>query len=153
MDNKLQNYRTRAFLFVILLVLAQSCGPVRLISEYDPITDEKVTALEEKVTTFFVKLERVVGTNHADYEHFTNFYDEVKVDLNTLKVRANAVDKNRIVREQIEELNNMVDNLEELHQMGFATIEQVRPLQQSFNSAFTAIIKFQMALKRGEKTE
>ncbi|MDN3669152.1 hypothetical protein QWY93_07410 [Echinicola jeungdonensis] len=153
MNNNLQNYRNWFPLFAILLFVAQSCGPVRLISEYDPITDEKVTELEEKVTTFFVKLERVVGTNHADYEHFTNFYDEVKVDLNTLKVRADAVDKNRIVREQIEELSNMVESLEELHKMGFATIEQVRPLQQSFNSAFTAIIKFQMALKRGEKTK
>ncbi|WP_162633198.1 hypothetical protein [Echinicola strongylocentroti] len=140
-----------------LLLLVLSCGyactSVRLISEYDPITDEKVTELEEKVATYFVQLERTIGTDEAAYEHYQTFFDEAKVDLNTLSVRAAAVDKNRIVQEQVKELQNMLSNLEALHKMGFASAEQLPPLKSAFNSAFTAIIRLQMALKRGEKYE
>lgn len=138
---------------LLLLWCGQACTSVRLISEYDPITDEKVTALEEKVTAYFVSLERNIGTDEAAYEHYQEFFDETKVDLNTLAVRAAAVDKNRIVQEQVKELQNMLRNLEFLHQMGFASAEQLPPLKTAFNSAFTAIIRLQMALKRGESYE
>ncbi|QDH78465.1 hypothetical protein FKX85_05225 [Echinicola soli] len=140
-------------LLLLFLLCGHACTSVRLISEYDPITDEKITELEEKVAAYFVQLERTIGTEEADYEHYQTFFDEAKVDLNTLAVRAAAVDKNRIVQEQVKELQNMVSNLEFLHKMGFASAEQLPPLKTAFNSAFTAIIRLQMALKRGESYE
>lgn len=136
---------------IIIFLATVACSSVRLISDYDPITDQKVTELEEKVATYFVSLERNMGTEAADYKHYVDFFDEVKVDLNTLEVRAAAMDKNQIVEEQISELKNMVDNLESLHELGFVSVEQLDPLKQSFNLAFTAIIRLQMALKRGEQ--
>jgi hypothetical protein len=140
-------------ILVMLLVLTQSCTSIRLISDYDEITDRTVTELQEKVSNYFVKLERTIGTDDAKYENYVQQFDEIKVNLNTLEVRAAAFDKNRIVQEHVKELKNMVNNLEALHKIGFSSYDQSKPLIQPFNSAFTAIIKLQLALKRGEKTD
>lgn len=139
--------------FGLLSILISSCTSVRLISEYDEITDKAVTALQEKVSRFFVKIESEVGTDQAEYENYKQFYQDTKVDLKTLKVRADAIDKNNIVQDQIAELTKMIDNLERLHKAGFASVELIEPLEQPFNSAFTAIIKLQLGLKRGEKSK
>jgi hypothetical protein len=144
--------KKRSLLLISYLVLLlTSCSTVRLISEYDDVTDKAVTVLQEKVTKFFVKMENQVGTPQADYTNYKTFYEDAKVDLNTLKIRADAIDKNKIVQDQIAELYKMIENLEKLHKLGFASAELLKPLQQPFNSAFTAIIKLQLALKRGEK--
>ena len=135
----------------ILLTLLTSCTSVRLISEYDEITDQTVTALQVKVSNFFVKVEGEVGTPQAQYDNYKEFYQDAKVDLSTLKIRADAIDKNQIVQGQIAELIKMTNNLEALHKIGFTNVAQVQALEQPFNSAFTAIIKLQLALKRGEK--
>lgn len=135
----------------LFLLLITSCTSVRLISDYDEITDKAVTAFQEKVTKFLVKVEDEVGTDKALYENYKTFYQEVKVDLNTLKIRADAIDKNKIVQSQVAELTTMVINMEKLHKLGFFDVSQVTALQQPFNSAFTAIIKLQMGLKRGDK--
>lgn len=133
------------------MMLVQSCTSIKLISEYDEITDNTVTELQEKVSDYFVKLERIIGTDEAKYESFVQQFDKIKVDLNTLEVRSAAFDKNRIVQQQVIELKKMIMKLESLHKLGFSNYDQIRPLKQSFNSAFTAIIKLQLALKRGEK--
>lgn len=140
------------FLLGILIVVLSACGHVRLISDYDEITDKTVTALQEKVSAFFVKVESDIGTDQAKYENHKQFYQDAKVDLNTLKVRADAIEKNKIVQDQIAALTSMIDNLEKLHKIGFFSVEQIEPLKQPFNSAFTAIIKLQLGLKRGEKS-
>jgi hypothetical protein len=137
-------------IFIVFILLCQSCS-VRLISDYDSITDETVIELQEKVSNYFVKLERTVGSEEANYQNFTTLFDTLKVDLNTLEVRAAAIDNNRIVQQQIDGLKNMVENLESLHKLGLSSYDQIKPLKASFNSAFTAIVKFQIAQKRGKK--
>lgn len=139
------------FLLSFLLVIISSCTSIRLISEYDEITDKAVTALQEKVSKFFVTMEGEVGTPQAGYDNYKAFYQDIKVDLRTLKIRADAIDKNQIVQSQVAELTKMTDNLEKIHQIGLSSVAQVKALEQPFNSAFTAIIKLQLGLKRGEK--
>ncbi|GJM64585.1 hypothetical protein [Persicobacter diffluens] len=151
--NKMITKANLSALVLMLLMLTQSCTSIRLISDYDEITDKTVTELQEKVSNYFVKIERTIGTDDAKYEHFVQQFDDIKVDLNTLEVRAGAFEKNRIVQEHFKELNKMVNNLESLHKIGFSSYDQIKPLKQPFNSAFTAIIKLQIALKRGDKTD
>jgi glycerol-3-phosphate responsive antiterminator len=68
-----------------------------------------------------------------------------------LKIRTNAIDNNEIVQQQLAELTKMVSDLEQLHKRGFVSIDLLTPLRNSFNSAFTALVKLQLALKRGKK--
>ena len=151
MTHSIIKTRKVPILLSLFMLLVASCTSIRLISEYDEITDKAVTALQEKVATFFVKIGDEVGTNQGRYENYKQFYQNAKVDLNILKSRADAIDKNKIVQEQIAELTKMINNLEMLHKIGFSNSEQIMALQQPFNAAFTAIIKLQLGLKRGEK--
>jgi len=139
---------------VLIFLVFQSCTSIRLISDYDEITDKTVTEVQEKVANYFVKLENSVGTEESKYENYKEQFEKIKIDLNTLEVRAKAIDKNRIVITQVEELKNMVDNLEKLHKSfknGYQSTDLVKPNLNAFNTAFTAIIKLQLALKRGDK--
>lgn len=135
----------------LLISILTSCGPVRLISDYDEITDKAVSALQEKVSRFFVQIESQISTNKATYENHKKFYEDVKVDIKSLSIRASAIDKNEIVQTQIGLLSQMTEDLEKLHKIGFSSTEQLKAVEQPFNAAFTAIIKLQLGLKRGKK--
>ncbi len=138
---------------IIFLLLFQSCSSVKLISDYDEITDKTVTQLQRSVSNYFVVLERTIGTEENNYENFIQFFDNAKVDLNTLEIRTSVFEKNEIVQNQVKELKSMIKNLEELHKLGFTSLNSIEALQQPFNAAFTSIIKLQIALKRGEKNK
>lgn len=72
------------------------------------------------------------------------------MDLSTLKIRAAALEKNKLVEQQILLLATNVSSLEQLHKSGFRSQQELVPLINAFNSQFTAIAKLQMGLKRGE---
>ena len=76
----------------------------------------------------------------------------VKSDMRTLTIRANAIDKNDIVIKQLKFLDQNIADLEALHKLGFSKTSELLPLRNAFETSFTSIIKLQMALKRGEKT-
>jgi hypothetical protein len=150
MKQLIHSHRKEKIVYLLfILFLSQSC--VRLISNYDEITDKSINSMQEKVSKFFVKLDRNIGTDDAKYDKHKEFYDDLKVDLNTLKIRTNAIDNNEIVQQQLAELTKMVSDLEQLHKRGFVSIDLLTPLRNSFNSAFTALVKLQLALKRGKK--
>lgn len=136
---------------VMLILSLFSCTSIRLISAYDEITDKAVTVFQEKVSRFFVKLDRNIGTDKAAYPQNQSFYDDARVDLNTLQIRTNAIDNNKLVQDQVTSLTQMINDLEKLHRLGFSSREELVPIQNAFNSAFTALTKLQMGLKRGEK--
>lgn len=143
--------KTKLSTISLVVLLLTGCTSVRLISDYDEITDKKVTEIQEKFAQHFVKLERVIGTKDAEFDNFIQFYDEAKSQLSTLRVRANAIDKNDIVIKQLDFLDKNISDLESLHKIGFKKTSEIIPLKKAFDLSFTAIIKFQMSLKRGEK--
>ena len=140
---------------ILMIIFTQSCISIRLISEYDAITDQTLTEIQEEVSSYFIKLENSVGTEESSYDNYKDQFEKIKIDLNTLEVRAKAIDKNRIVTEQIKELQKMITNLENLHKSfgedGYQSYDLIKPNLNSFNNAFIAIIKLQLALKRGKK--
>ena len=141
-------HKTSVLLFLFLSL--QSCGPVRLISDYDEVTDKTSLELQEEIDALLIKLERTAGTAEANYDKYVQTYDVIKVTLKKLKIRTAAIPKNKLVEDQVAELEKMVGNLEKLHKQGFGSAGQVNILQQPFDTAFTSITKLQIALKRGE---
>jgi hypothetical protein len=134
----------------IAVLLVTSCTSIRLLSDYDEITDKKVTELQEKFAQYFTKLDRIIGTDEAKYDNYVQFFDGVKADISTIRVRANAIDKNEIVIKQLDLLDKNISDLESLHKIGFKKTAEIIPLKNAFDSSFIAIIKFQMGLKRGK---
>jgi len=143
--------RKLGFTLSVIALCLMSCTSVRLISDYDEITDKAVTALQEKVSRFFVQLSDELGTEQAAYVNYKNFYRDVKVDLASIQIRANAIDKNDIVQQQLESLKKVLTDMEALHKIGIRNTQVLQTAEQACNRSFTAIIKLQLALKRGQK--
>jgi len=120
-----------------------------LISEYDKEIDITVTAFQKKMTRFLISLERNIGKEKSEYSNNTEFYDEIRVDLSAIKVRAAAIPKNEITIKQINLLIENVSNLERLHKLGITPVD-IPPLRTAFNTSCTAILKLELAKKRGK---
>jgi hypothetical protein len=133
---------------VLIALMLTGCASIRLISEYDEITDRKIAELHEKFARHFVQLERLVGTDEGDYVHFQGFYDEVNADLRILRVRAGVLDKNEIMIQSLDLMEENISNLEALHKLGFRKLDEIIPIRNAFDASFSAMIKFMAALKR-----
>ncbi|NIM97054.1 MAG: hypothetical protein GTO24_02880 [candidate division Zixibacteria bacterium] len=144
-----QHSKILSFCFVCILMLLSGCT-VKLISSYDETTDKTVTALQKKVESFLITLESIEGLPECEYKNHKKFYDEVKIEISAIVVRARAIPDNEITIEQVELLKDSLKNLESLHKISCLSKDQIEPLRIAFNSSFTAILKLEFAKKRGE---
>lgn len=135
--------------FLALTVVLSGCA-VKLISSYDETTDKTVTALQKKTEAHLVALEAVEGLPECKYEKHKQFYDEAKVDVSAIAVRAAAIPKNEITTEQTVLLSKSLESLEKLHKIACLSKDQIAPLRTQFNSSFIAILKLELAKRRGE---
>jgi len=134
---------------LILILALTRCAGIQLISEYDKEIDIAVTAFQKKITKFLISLEKNIGKEKPEYRNNTEFYDEIKIDLSAIKVRAAAIPKNEITIKQINLLIENVSNLEKLHKLGITPVD-IPPLKTAFNTSCTAILKLELAKKRGK---
>ncbi|CAM4302838.1 hypothetical protein [Pseudoalteromonas byunsanensis] len=151
----------RVILFISMLFVVSGCA-VKLIATYDETTDKNVTALQRKFETFLIDLETKDGLPECSYEKNSDFYSESKVDLSAIKVRAEAIPQNEITVEQVSLLADSLSDLESLHklkdkkskssgQLKCISSNEVALFRSAFNSSFTAILKLELAKKRGEE--
>jgi len=130
-------------LFVALVL--GGCSTIKLVGDYDEQIDKGVTQLQKDVETFLVKLEATAqkpADKVENYDKNTKFYEDSKVALSGLRVRADAMERNSITVRMLDRLSKNIGRLEEMHQEGGA-----------LNSQFTAILTFELAKKRGEKID
>jgi len=134
----------------LLLLFFASCNSVKLIADYNEANFTALNEVQERITGFFVDMETSAGTANGSYANHAAFYREVKTKIQTLKIRAGAVEKNEILTNQLTLLDSSIYNLEKLDKAGIKP-DEVKPLKNAFESSLTAIIKLQLALKRGKK--
>ena len=137
----------RIFFILLLSLNLNSCVGVRLIQEYDSVSDNKINALQEKTSKFFVKADRQFGLPEFSYQKQVDFYDDIQTDINVLLVRSRAIQKTRISQEQLSALLIQFKSLEELHKKGFKTREELYIIQSALENSFTAILQLQLSLK------
>lgn len=137
-------------LVVSLMLLALSgCSNIRLIADYDEQTDVAVTQIQRKMEQFLILMERNIGKDEASYARNTKFYDEVRIDLSAISVRAAAIPENDISIQQLGLLSDNLGNLEKIHQLGIST-NDIQLIRTAFNGSCTAILKLELAKKRGK---
>lgn len=125
-----------------------SCSGIRLIQEYDSISDNRINSLQEKTAKFFIKLDRQFGKQDLNYDNFISFYDDSKADINVLLVRNRALYKTSITQQQLESLLVQFNSLELLHKKGFNSKEEINIIKSAIENSFTAILQFQLSLKK-----
>lgn len=143
-----------AFAAALASMFLTSACTIKLISAYDEETDKAVTALQRRFETFFVKLEGSKAPPECTYTRNRDFYDQAKIDASAIKVRVDAIPRNSISQEQAKLLQENIATLERLHQVKgdqrCIEPDELKPLRTAFSSAFTAILKLELAKKRGE---
>jgi hypothetical protein len=141
------------FIAVLFISLALSgCAGIKLVGEYDEQTDKGITALQKGMEMFFVKLESVEGDMAAPYKTTSAFYGETKVAISSLRIRADALERNSLTVRMLDRLQTNFDALAIDHKEGIN--KQELPLYRGgFNSQFTAILTFELAKKRGENPD
>jgi hypothetical protein len=134
--------------FILLLVLLAGIGcSVRLIAEYDKKIDDGVTELQKKTEAFLIKMERFAETPEGAYPKHISFYDQVRVDLSVLKVRADAIALNDLTSREIGLLQDSFKSLEEQHKKGLKAV-MIGSIRQSLNAQFTAILRLEVSKQR-----
>lgn len=123
---------------------------VKLISSYDEITDRTVTELQRKTEAHLVALEAVEGLPECTYDNYKQFYDEARVDISAITVRAAAIPKNELITKETMLLSSNLENFEKLHKIACLSKEQIALLRTHFNTSYTAILKLELAKQRGE---
>jgi len=147
MENFLKKI-VRTILPVLMLLALTGCVSVKLIADYDSQTDQSVTEVQQKTEEFLVKMERMIGKTEAAYENNVQFYDEMKVKLSGIQVRANAIPKNDVTIEMLKLLSQNMDDFESLHKKGLKT-NDIFPIRTAMNVGCTAILRLELAKKRG----
>ena len=129
------------------------CSTITLISRYDEVTDQSVTAFGKKMDSFLASLERNTGKQEASYDANVSFYDGARVDIRAMQVRAKAIPKNEITQEQLALLMSSVEDLEKLHRIkanGQIPSDEIAHLRTAFQTSCGAVLKLELAKKRGE---
>ena len=140
----------QCFIIAISLILTISvfgCSSIQWIAPYDHKIDESVTNLQKMTAQFFTKIERHGGSEPEDYKNQTTFYDDARVALSGILVRAGAVSNNRLTLEQLEILHKQFRKLEEDHQKSGIPKAAVPQLEEAFNRTFRAILTLEVAKK------
>jgi hypothetical protein len=147
-------HTTRLMALVLALSMLITGCTVTLVSRYDEQTDANITALQKKFETYFMKIE---GSSFPDcsFAANRNFYDDVSVQLSSTRVRANAIPKNEITLGQLDALSQAITAFEKAQKLrdgksSCLPAEIIQTDRTMFNSIFTALLKFELAKKRGE---
>lgn len=159
-----RNLRVCVAFFAICLA---GCVPLKLVSDYDEKIDQGVTEVQKKVEAILTKIEGSADNPSATYK--PGDYSAIKEDLNVLITRAAASEKNEITVKQLYTLGFALleaapqppDDLN-LTQPKGGSLQQrnrmkepfgpqdMRDLRALLGVSFRAILKFELAKKRGD---
>jgi hypothetical protein len=130
--------------------LAAGCaGP--LAAGYDPILDERVSVVDAKLESFLDSMERTGGTADGSFRGNSQFYSDVRGELEALRRRAVTSPRADLVK-IFAELQDNVETLRRAHQSGGdrgldrIIIEQLRGV---IRTNFEILYKRQASLRMG----
>jgi hypothetical protein len=133
-----------------VLVFALTAGCVHFVADYDDQIDQGISDVLRQFQSVFTRMERTAGSEAALYPNFVRDYDDIRTKLRVLSARARAHVKNDLTVQMIDLLLDSLGKLEELHRMGPIPIEQQAVVRRGIETSCTAILKLELAKKRGD---
>lgn len=135
---------------ILLFCVAGSGCSIRLISDYDSVLDQGVTALQQETETFLNQLSSEVGTPAAVYSENTDFYSKTNASLATMATRAASQPKSKVLVGEVQALQNTYADLQKLHKArgtNGLTLANINNTRSALESEFTSILTLELALK------
>ncbi len=142
--------RKQWFIGLIIPFLLAACH-VMLIGAYDQVTDECIQKIQVEVSTVLVKIAGNIDNNtpgENKYEKFKPTYDNIKGEIESLKIRSSALPKYKIVNQQVVALGATVLDLEKYHKLGFSKKQEVEEIKKIVEDEFKSMTILQNGLKR-----
>jgi hypothetical protein len=138
------------WLTMVLLIsfLAGCAFRVKLVGEYDEITDRTVSDLHRKTVSFFARLNSSSG-HDVSYEANRSFYEDAQGDVSTLILRAKVTEeglKRNPLTRNFEDLQKQYQDLAELHKTS-PSLQIMRSAEDALQRSFRAIVENLMYLK------
>jgi hypothetical protein len=134
---------------IVLLVLLGGCAfKVKLVGQYDEITDRAVTDLQKKTASFFSKLKTSTGSD-VSYEANKKFYEDAQGDVSVLILRAEVVEeglKRNPLTTNFRDLQKQYEDLADLHKTA-PPRKAIEKAEQAFEQSFRAILQNLLYLK------
>lgn len=148
---------------ILWLLTLTGCTSIRLISDYDAVTDSQLVALQEKTDALVESLNRSFGTDSASFQQSSGLYDDIDRDLRRLEFRIGAIPNNakteslvRNIRLAIIGAGGNADStsLRDLHSLPenrdrgipLKTLEVAR---RNINQTIFAALRLELAKKQG----
>lgn len=141
--------RQRFFVLACIALLFTSCK-LTLLSAYDETTDKVLSEMQQSTTAFFVKYETTPAAPELKYGNQTAFYQGLMTSSRTLRIRNSAIEKNQPMITMLDLLDENIHLMDSLHRQkpdGLLAPHDVRLLKSAFETQYTAMFKFVMALK------
>ncbi|KQZ76719.1 hypothetical protein ASE06_05895 [Sphingopyxis sp. Root214] len=98
----------RAIISCVILAVLSGCTTIQLVSKYDETTDKEASAIQKKLSEFFVKQQAASTDSERSFARSQPFFQDVTASLNALQVRAGGIYKNSLT---VEQLHLAEDNL------------------------------------------
>ena len=130
---------------LVSMFFATGCQELT-VSQYDATTDQEVTQLQKDNTQLFLDMQRSAGTPDFAYTKFQGEYDKLETELQSLKLRVEAIPNNSLTEQEVDLLQKDLDLLQQAHKAGMS-ISEIVPMQDAMNRIYGAILKLELAKK------
>lgn len=148
--------RIRVSLYCVVIGLLLAGCPAHFVSDYDEIFDKAVTDTQRKTDAFLLKMQDTKSPLRK-YANAKDTYADIRNDIHSLKLRAQANNANNLNDLTLKQIATVDDNIAKLQARHEATpngpsVDFFRIAQDIIDTQFEAILKFEIAKKRGVKS-
>ncbi len=137
------------FFTLALFAFLLGCAfKVKLVGQYDEITDRSVTDLYKKTASFFAKLKTAPGSESA-YEANRKFYEDAQGEVAALILRAAIAEQGLAynpLTKNFQDLQRQYEDLAALHKTA-PPRKVIESAEQAFDQSFRAIFAHLLYLK------
>lgn len=162
--------RLQFYLLAFLIPLFIGCAGVKLVADYDEVTDKSLTAIQQKTDDFIEKLikksetDEMTKIHEASFETNKAFYDDIEQQLRSLEFRVSSIPKNGKTIELVKKIRTVIvgeskcssegSSLRDLHCLSGSrgTVPSAPSLEitrRNVNQTISAVLSLELAKKQG----
>ncbi len=122
-----------------------------LIGAYDEVTDQGFQKVQNGISGLLVRINNnLKDPAEINYAKYKPVYEDIEGQIQSVKIRCNALPKYAQVITQANSLDSSFQSLEQYHKLGLGVSDTsaLRVMKRTFDIEFKAIIQLQNGLKR-----
>jgi hypothetical protein len=133
----------------VLLGMAATGCPVRLVAPYDPVLAHGMSQVANDIESFISTMKVLGNVPEAAYPYHRTFYGKTLGALRSLRMQAAATPKNRELLTTLEALSDNVENYRMLHAAGAGLSDtEIEEMRQTLEDQLESCFKLLSEMRR-----